>query len=59
MTIESGNSENAGQTYPACLTISLVVYYDKYFLEGLGGNTAVGSEARYFIPICFYRLVAS
>ena len=51
MNIESGNSKVAGQTYPECLTMSLVVYYDKYFKEGLGGNTAAGSIARYFIIV--------
>ena len=51
MNIESGNSKVTGQTYPACLTISLVVYYDKYFKEVLGGNTAAGSVARYFIIV--------
>ena len=51
MTNDSNDSKVAGQTYPACLTMSVVVYYDKYFKEGLGGNTAAGSVARYFIIV--------
>ena len=41
------NSIDGGQSYPSCLTLSLVVYYDRYFKDGLGGNTAAGSVARY------------
>ena len=46
------NSIAAGQSYPSCLTLSLVVYYDRYFKDGLGGNTAAGSVARYFLLGC-------
>ena len=48
------NSIDAGQSYPSCLTLSLVVYYDRYFKDGLGGNTAAGSVARYSKISCMH-----
>ena len=46
-TYQSKGTDNG--TYPSCITIKLIVYYDLNFKEGIGGGTTAGSEARYVI----------
>ena len=41
------SKSNMNGTYPSCLTMKLIVYYDLNFKEVLGGGTDSGSKARY------------
>ena len=43
----SPSKSNFNWTYPSCLTMKLIVYYDLNFKEVLGGGTDAGSKARY------------